>query len=458
MRRLICFVIVFLIITPIISCSKSEKKNSTFDNNQPIDNYTIKPPSDDEIFWRDDSLYTITNNKIEEEINVEKENIEVHIKYPTIRGVVNKNAEKNLNEWIKNFVDKELQDFKNFIGTLKTEIYNQEPKLDSEFYCNSHIMLLNQKICSISFDFYKYAGGAHGSRSAKNLNIDLVDNKIMKPSDCFKFGTNYKKLLSDYCKKDLKCQYEEFYNTKISEQFTELIEYGASAEYCDDFSIISDSFYLIFDDIFSDAEGRWTVRVPFKGLENVCLLKPFENSYGLFECPKGWNYYFSDLEYVIKYPILLDNQNNEINVEKLNNNDVMINIPIKDSNTLPSGKTSYFRNAYILIQSRYYNNLQLYNEKDSEKLENLVNIDGALFLTDKYSRIRIFDKNQKNRKIVDTWFFQEVKPSSMLNITITINYDYWDDMEMPYLKEEWNENNKKIYSQINKVFSTFRLY
>lgn len=341
---------------------------------------------------------------------------------------------------------------------MEDPIYNQELKLYTEFYCNSHIMLLNQKICSISFDFYKYVGGAHGSRSAKNLSIDLVDSKIMKPSDCFKFRTNYKKLLSDYCKKDLKRQYEEFYNTKIGEQFTDLIEYGASPEYCDDFSILSDSFYLIFDDIFSHAEGRWTVRVPFKELGNACLLKPFENSYGLFECPKGWNYYFSDQKYVIKYPVLLDDKNNEINVEKPNDNDLIINIPIKDSYILPSGKTSYFRNAYILIQSRDYRNLPSFNDKNLEKLDNLVNINGALFLTDKYSQMRIFDKNQKNRKIVDTWFFQQVKPSLGLNITITINYDYWDAKEMPYLKEEWNENNKKIFSQINKVFSTFRLY
>jgi len=405
----------------------------------------------DQIEWKqeDTSPYKITWKEIKEEIPRKKYPIKIEVNYPEIRGLGNASIEKNVDQWIREMIDREIQDFKNSIQSSPTE----DP-YGRQFGGSCKIMVLTPTICSILFDYSKCFGRCN--RFTKILNIDLKNNKIFRQTDFFKPNINYKKLLMDYCKADIKKQFEEKDQIKMGEQYTMLLDSGCTEESCSDFTILSDGFYLVFDHLFSTADGRWTSKVPFSALGDSCKLKPDENAYGFFECPKGWKQ-IEKGGYRIKFPAILDENKNIKNIEILNYSDIQIDIPIIDAKILPSGKPSYFKNASMLIQQRYYDDLPEFKESNPEdNTYNRVFIDHVPFVT--YSSFqRVFDIDPSKRKIVDLHTFQELSTKSILSITFTINYEYfsdWTEDGRPNESDEWKENEKKIYGQINQVFST----
>jgi hypothetical protein len=416
--------------------------------------FPIDPVKNDIIAWREEDTapYIINWKEIKEEIPRKKFPIKINVNYPEIRGLANTTIEKNLDLWIKELIDPEIQDFKKrFLSSTDEDPY------DLQFGGSCKIMVLTPSICSILFDYQICYGRCN--RFTKILNIDLKNNRKFQPSDFFKPNVNYKKLLMDYCRADLKKQYEEYYQEKMGEQFTMLRDNGCTEERCSQFNVLSDGFFLDFDVIFTKGCGRWSVKVPFSALGESCILKPVENAYGFFECPKGWKQ-IEKGGYRIKYPVVLDENKNIKNIEILNDTDIQIEIPVIDAKILPSGKPSYFNNATMLIQQRYFDTLPEFKESNPEDNRySRVFIDHVPFVT--YSSFqRVFDIDPSKRKIVDLHTFQEVSTKSILSITFTINYDYfsdWTEDGRPNESDEWKENQKKIYGQINQVFSTLHL-
>lgn len=446
-----------IIETEKADTEKTEEKST--EKEEDIEVWSNSVPTDlardDQIVWREENTapYIITWKEIKEEIPV-KENLSfIRARYPEIQLIENKSSEKNLNQWIKELVDNEVKEYKKALQS--NDGYNCS---HLSFGAKCEIMLLTPTICSILFDCS--IAYDKSNRFTKVLNIDLKNNRKFQSSDFFKPNVNFKNLLMEYCRADLKKQYEEEYNEKMGEQFTMLRDDGCTEETCSKFNILSDGFFLDFDIIFTRGCGRWTVKVPFSALGDNCLLKPVENVYGFFECPKGWKQ-IKKGGYRIKYPAILDENKNSKNIEILNDTDVQIDIPIIDAKILPSGKPSYFKNATMLIQQRYYDNLPEFKESDPEgNKDRKVFIDGVPFVT--YSSFhRVFDMDPSKRKIVDLHTFQEVSTKSILSITFTINYDYfsdWTEDGRPSESDEWKENEKKIYGQINQVFSTLHLH
>lgn len=458
-KSLQCFILIFLLFLSSCQQKKTEKvidiptpqvsENKVLSNSFPID-----LARDDQIEWREENTtpYTITWKEIKEEIPRKKYPIKINVKYPEIRGLGNASIEKNVDQWIKEMIDREIQDFKNSIQSSP-----EEDPYGRQFGGRCKIMVLTTTICSILFDYSKCFGRCN--QFTKILNIDLKNNRKFQSSDFFKPNINYRKLLMDYCKVDIKKQFEDHDQIKMGDQYTMLLDEGCTEKTCSEFIVLSDGFYLVFDTLFSRADGRWTSKVPFSAIKQNCLLKPIEKAYGFFECPKGWKQIVKG-GYRIKFPAVLDENKNIKNIEILNDSDVQIEIPIVDAKILPSGKPSYFKNATILIQERYYDALPEFKEPNSENnYYSPIIIDGVAFAKNN-SFQRVFDLDPSKRKIVDLWTFQEISSKSIMYITITINYDYfsdWTEDGRPNESDEWKENEKKIYTQINEVFSTLHL-
>jgi len=203
--------------------------------------------------------------------------------YFIITGFKDKKSEIYLNKCIKELVDSLLIPFKNYIEYFTDRFPTDYGRFELDFTCQ--IMYLDSKYCSIYLDYYQFLDGVHGVNLVKPLNIDLEKKNIMKPSDWFLPGTDYKKILTDYCKYDLKKQWKEAKHAPMNindENFlNETIE--PTRNYDEEITLIPDGFYLVLAYPFCHAEGNWTVKVPYYIFGESCLIKLNKDAYCNFD-------------------------------------------------------------------------------------------------------------------------------------------------------------------------------
>jgi len=238
-----------------------------------------KGSAENEILWKGEETYPykLTMHEWKEEYSLQSERGPLKrtnsIQYPSISGMSDSKLEQTINQLIYDEV-KAIAD--SFISDIP---------YDSHDWRKCYIMLLTEDYLSIRFD-----GGNNMMRTnrfSEVLNINLKTGKKLDVGDFFKPGSDAAQLIMDFCKQDLKRQYEEYYNEKIGEQFSMLIDWGCTPESCSKANLTQSGFYLIFDDLFSRAEGRWVVHAPYQAFGEQCKFDVFKNAYGFFSVPDG---------------------------------------------------------------------------------------------------------------------------------------------------------------------------
>ena len=128
----------------------------------------------------------------------------------------NKNIEKNINELIKNDimngyfeVEEEAKDF--LKNTPKEYITPYIYNVDFEVKKNSDSML------SIIIKIYQYSGGAHGYYENRSYNIFIENGQNLNLKDLFKENSDYKKVINDLIRDQIKENKLDYSFKSISE-------------------------------------------------------------------------------------------------------------------------------------------------------------------------------------------------------------------------------------------------
>jgi hypothetical protein len=347
--------------------------------------------------------------------------------YPSFNDLPDKEVEKRINQIIKGYIDEEIERFWN----EKQSLFDQEI-LGRNLYLGSYqILFVDSQLCSILF----HRSGYRWTES-KAMNIDLVEGKLIDTSGWFKQGYDYQKVMKAYCRKDLAKQYEKKYGQKSVVKI--------DLDYDLDFNITSKGLYVYFNLAFDNADGAWSVFVPFSVFGNNCLLQPSKSLYGYYDCPEGWNY--REVGFLIKYPAVLDQKGKENNVTssaKDESFNLVIQLPIKEATSVS-----------MEIKSQTYYDSEIQPKPiNTTNQETTMMIDGSLF---EKSREITDQKNAQTNKSMreETFILRTIRDRlDRMEYTITITIQ-----SLPFETEkEWQEQAYKTYFQINQVLSTLEL-
>jgi len=145
--------------------------------------------------------------RVENDIKIATELLETKTKdtlflmrYPTVSGLGNKEAEKNINAVLEKYKTQFIEDSK-----------EQEKKRDSsvdymyQAFQNFVVTYNENDVLSLAIDQYSYTGGAHDSTIRTGFTFSLKDGKVLSLEDVLKEKSpNYKDGLDKIVAKDLK--------------------------------------------------------------------------------------------------------------------------------------------------------------------------------------------------------------------------------------------------------------
>lgn len=183
---------------------------------------------------------------------------EVAAEYPQLQGG-GANALK-FDEAARALAMKDIEEFKKMVA----EDNDQGGERDVSFY----VSFADESLISVDFSDYFYYFGA-GSRQAfsTTLNYDLARGRALKLEDLFKPSSNYLKVISDTCNRELRKRFE-------GESFPDAERIASSVE-----GVVGDEkkwlvsregLVVVFDsmEFGPSGSGENTVTVPFSALKN----------------------------------------------------------------------------------------------------------------------------------------------------------------------------------------------
>ncbi len=123
----------------------------------------------------------------------DSEAVSIHLKYPQLKGNESKEAESAINEKIR----EDINVFrKNIEAKLKERESQEEGSMPYEFTA-SYIVTYNQDgVLSLLTDQYEYLGGAHGMSLRKGYTFSLKDGKLLTLDTLFGANKEYRKKLN----------------------------------------------------------------------------------------------------------------------------------------------------------------------------------------------------------------------------------------------------------------------
>jgi len=184
---------------------------------------------------------------------------EITIEYPQLEGAGGANVLR-FNEIIRGKAMTALADYrKEFL----------EGGNGSEFDLNYEVGLANDDLVSVDLIYYFYYGGA-GQRNAvsETINYDLKRSRTIKFEELFRPGSDYEKIVSNYCLRDLKKQHQGD-EWATDERLQLSVDHVVGDE--ETWMIAPEGLNLIFDsaEIGPPGAGHATVVVPYGSLRQV---------------------------------------------------------------------------------------------------------------------------------------------------------------------------------------------
>jgi hypothetical protein len=132
---------------------------------------------------------------------------EVETKLPQLAGADTARAER-FNAAVNAFVARRRGEFEKTADELAREAAAAKPteatSPQSTLDVSYEVTAANQGFISILFYFFEYTGGAHPNTTTSSFTYDLNRHAAINLSDLFTPRSNYLKVISDYCIKELK--------------------------------------------------------------------------------------------------------------------------------------------------------------------------------------------------------------------------------------------------------------
>ena len=194
----------------------------------------------------------------------------IDVVYPQIEGDARFDK---FNKEARAMVTKNVAAFKTSETSNETDAGSEIPAetqtstLDSDY----QIRLADDDLISIEFTESAYSGGAaHPNSYTTVLNYDVRNGKKLALADLFNAKSNYVKVISDYCIKDLKQQAKKEKDSMLTD---DMIQSGASAraENFNAWTITKQGLWITFDpyQVAAYAAGPQQVLVPYSALKDL---------------------------------------------------------------------------------------------------------------------------------------------------------------------------------------------
>ena len=165
------------------------------------------------------------------------------------------------NKAVKDHTDEFVADFRKILSEMTDEDRSFLPEgVNYTLDMGYSIDYAGPEVISVSFGRSTYTGGAHPNHWTSTLNFDMKAGKVITLASLFKPGSNYLKVISDFCVKDIIKQQE-------SDADSDWIGRGAGPEE-DNFkawSITKEGLKFYFDpyQVGPYAAGDYEVTMPY---------------------------------------------------------------------------------------------------------------------------------------------------------------------------------------------------
>lgn len=146
----------------------------------------------------------------ENELNIETVTIEekseeatIRLNYPQISKLDNTNAERSINETLKQAV-------LDFEASIEKQLQDRDETAERPYEYESHYVVTYnaEGIFSLIMQKYEYLGGAHGMTIQEGYTFSLADGKSLTMDDLFDTNKDYKKKLNEQLAAKLKAMPE----------------------------------------------------------------------------------------------------------------------------------------------------------------------------------------------------------------------------------------------------------
>lgn len=187
---------------------------------------------------------------------------EISAEYPQLvgAGAASTNASK-FNDAVRAYVAKDVADYKKLFG----DDAGQGGELDLSYY----VSFADDSLVSLDFsDYWFYFGAGSRTAASTTFNYDLARGRALKLADVFKPQSDYLKIISDACNRDLQRQFK-------GESFPDAERIAGSVEGVvgdeKKWLVSRDGFVVVFDstEFGPSGSGEHTVTVPFAALREV---------------------------------------------------------------------------------------------------------------------------------------------------------------------------------------------
>lgn len=183
---------------------------------------------------------------------------EISAEYPQLVGA-GANVSK-FNEEVRAHVTKTTADYKKQFGTGEGE--------GGELHLSYYVSLADDSLVSLDFsDYWFYFGAGSRMAASTTFNYDLAHGRALKLADLFKPSSDYLKIISDACNRDLQRQFK-------GESFTDAERIAGSVEDVvgdeKKWLVSRDGLVVVFDSMQfgPSGSGEHTVTVPFVALKD----------------------------------------------------------------------------------------------------------------------------------------------------------------------------------------------
>jgi hypothetical protein len=184
---------------------------------------------------------------------------EISAEYPQLQGS-GANASK-FNEEIRALVDKDVGYYK--------KLFTEDASQGGELSLDYDVYFADDSLVSVEFgDYFYYFSAGRSNVIPTTFNYDLSRGRALKLANLFEPSSDYLKIISDACERDLQRQFE-------GESFPDAARIAASVEGVvgdeKKWLVSRDGLVVVFDstEFGPPASGEHVVVIPFAALKNV---------------------------------------------------------------------------------------------------------------------------------------------------------------------------------------------
>ncbi len=208
---------------------------------------------------------TLTEEKKSDQNKAKHYDLETAL--PRLKGADTIRAAK-FNQAVDRFVSAQITEFKGFAEedakSAATQPGRRASDMNNSLDIGHSVTSSSDKHISALFTYFSYTGGAHPNTNTASLNYDLEKGTPITLDSLFKPGSNYLKIISDYCIAEL---------SKLKVGDADWIRRGAGPDAGNfkSWNITPQGLMITFDayQVASYAEGPQEVVIPYSVLKNV---------------------------------------------------------------------------------------------------------------------------------------------------------------------------------------------